>query len=175
MNEWVDFGNAVYFGLFSSSTLKVQYILNGNATVCLIGGVKKCAHMSVFICDPLHWLPILFRTLFIMRNCLVEVTPTYMKSFCYLFSSLHARASLRSFNHDLLDIPSMCTATAQSRSFAYNGISAWNRLPQSQRMESLSLLSSCGHALRLSCLLVLQALTPFKSAVDLYFLLYCIT
>jgi len=80
-----------------------------NAAAHLIGDIPKFAHISVFIRDSLHWLltrqRILFKTLSIMRNCLVGVAPTYLRSFCTRVSSLPARAYLRSSSRGRFDIP----------------------------------------------------------------------
>ena len=94
----VDFGNAAYIGLSASNTHKLQSILNAAAR--LIGGIPKFSHISGYIRDTLHWLPIQqrvqFKILSLMRNCLVGVAPSYLRYFCTFVSSLPARASLRS-------------------------------------------------------------------------------
>jgi len=137
----VDFGNAVYIGLSSCNTHKLQSVLNAAAR--LIGGIPKFGHISAFIRDSLHWLPIQqriqFKTLSLMRNCLTGMAPSYLRSACTLVSSLPARASLRSSAHGLLIVPRMRSATAQSKCFAYAGPSAWNSLPLSFRLELLAL------------------------------------
>ena len=71
----VDFGNAAYIGLSASNTHKLQSILNAAAR--LIGDIPKFAHISGYIRDTLHWLPIQqrvqFKILSLLRNCLVGV------------------------------------------------------------------------------------------------------
>src|SRR5688572_18151257 len=105
---------------------KLQSVLNAAAR--LIGGIPKFGHISAFIRDSLHWLPIQqrvqFKIISLMRNCLTGVAQSYLRSACVLVSSLPARASLRSSAHGLLIVPLMCSATAQSRCFAYAGPSA---------------------------------------------------
>jgi hypothetical protein len=137
----VDYGNAIYIGLSSANALKLQSILNAAAR--LIGGVGKFSHISSFIRDSLHWLPIhqriQFKILALMRNCLTGSAPSYLKTFCTPVSSLPGRISLRSSAHGLLVVPRVRTATAQSRSFAVVGPSSWNRLPQALRLDLLSL------------------------------------
>jgi hypothetical protein len=140
----VDFGNAVYIGLSSDNTHKLQSILNAAAR--LIGDIPKFAHISVYIRDSLHWLPvrkrIQFKTLTLMRNCIVGSAPSYLKELCTFVSSLPARPTLRSSSRGLLVVPRVHSATAQSRSFANVGPSIWNRLPLSLRLELLSLSPS---------------------------------
>src|SRR6218665_2563759 len=88
--------DTVYIGRSPSNNLKLQSILN--PAVSFIGGIPKCPHISVFIRDSLHWLltqqRILFKTLSIMRNCLVGMAAN-LRSFCRptRASSLPARAS----------------------------------------------------------------------------------
>ena len=137
----VDFGNALYIGLSCSNTHKLQSILNAAAR--LIGGIPKFAHISGFIRDSLHWLPIQqrvqFKILSLMRNCLAGTAPSYLRSLCTLVSSLPSRPSLRSSTRGLLVVPRMRSATAHSRCFARVGPLAWNSLPQSLRLELLVL------------------------------------
>ena len=103
----VDFGNALYIGLSCSNTHKLQSILNAAAR--LIGGIPKFAHISGFIRDSLHWLPIQqrvqFKILSLMRNCLAGTAPSYLRSLCTLVSSLPSRPSLRSSTRGLLVVP----------------------------------------------------------------------
>ena len=150
----VDFGNAAYIGLSASNTHKLQSILNAAAR--LIGGIPKFSHISGYIRDTLHWLPIQqrvqFKILSLMRNCLVGVAPSYLRSFCTFVSSLPARASLRSSTNGLMVVPRMRSATAHSRCFARVGPSAWNSLPQSLRLELLA-LSPCQFRRRLKTFL----------------------
>lgn len=148
----------------------LQSILN--VASHLIGGMPKVGHISVFIRDSLHWLPIqqriLFNTISITRNGVIGVAPTYLRFFCTFVSSLSARASLPSSTRDLLVIPRMLSVTAQSRSFVYVGPWAYNSLPESLRMGLLSLfLLFCWNAFKLLCSMVLQALTESEIAAEL--------
>src|SRR5688572_10373203 len=129
----IDYGNAVYIGLSSTNRSKLQSILNAAAR--LIGGVAKFDHISYFIRDSLHWLPIRQRIQFkvcsLMRSCLAGSAPHYLRAFCTPVSSLHSRSSLRSSARGYLVVPRVRTSTAQSRSFAIVGPNSWNQLPQS--------------------------------------------
>ena len=137
----IDYGNAVYIGLSLTNLSKLQTILNAAAR--LIGGIAKFDHISFFIRDVLHWLPIRQRILFkvcsLMRSCLVGSAPHYLRAYCTPVSSLPSRSSLRSSTRGHLVVPRVCTSTAQSRSFAVVGPSSWNWLPQSLRSDLLSL------------------------------------
>src|SRR5688572_31998125 len=112
----------------------------------LIDAIPKFAHISGYIRDTLHWLPIQqrvnFKILSLMRNCLVGVAPSCLRSFCTFVSSLPARASLRSSARGLMVVPRMRSATDHSRCFARVRPSAWNSLPQYLRFELLALSPS---------------------------------
>ena len=137
----VDFGNSAYAGLSSLNLSKLQSILNAAAR--LIAGLPKFSHISDFIRDTLHWLPvpqrIEFKILTLMRNSLLGVAPSYLRALCNLVSTLPGRSALRSAANGLLVVPRMRGATAQSRSFAYLGPTCWNRLPHKLRSELLGL------------------------------------
>ena len=137
----IDYGYAVYIGLSSTNTSKLQAILNAAAR--LIGGIAKFDHISSFIRDSLHWLPIRQRIQFkvcsLMRNCLAGSAPHYHRSYCTPVSSLPSRSSLRSSARGHLVVPQVRTSMAQSRSFAIVGPTSWNRLPQPLRADFSSI------------------------------------
>jgi len=137
----VDFGNSIFAGLSSLNLSKLQSILNASAR--LICGLPKYSHISTFIRETLHWLPvpqrIEFKILTLMRNSLLGVAPSYLQALCTSVSTLPGRSALRSAARGLLVVPRMRGATAQSRSFAYVGPSIWNHLPHESRLELLSL------------------------------------
>src|SRR5688572_7832744 len=110
----------------------------------LIGGIAKFDHISYFIHDSLHWLPIRQRIQFkvcsLMRSCLARSAPHYLRAFCTPVSSLPSRSSLRSSARGYnLVVPRVRTSTAQSRSFAIVGPNSWNQLPQSLRTDLFSI------------------------------------
>ena len=150
----------MFAGLSVANLSKLQSILNSAAR--LIGGIPKFSHISSFIRNTLHWLPIAqriqFKILSIMRNCVAGSAPLYLIDLCIPVSSLPGRSALRSVSHDLLMVPRMRSATAQARSFAYTGPSAWNLLPHELRLELLSLPPS-GFRRRLKTMLFVRGST----------------
>src|SRR5688572_29614518 len=100
-------------------------------------------HISYFIRDSLHWLPIRQRIKFkvcsLIRSCLAGPAPHYLRAFCTPVSSLHSRSSLRSSARGYLVVPRVRTSTAQSGSFAIVGPNSWNQLPQSLRTDLFSI------------------------------------
>lgn len=140
----------IIIGLCFSNNIKLQSIIN--AAAGLMGGTPRCVHISGFIRNSLRWSPIQQRILHVgssnslslMRNCLVGVATTYLRTFCTLISSVPATASLRSSTLGLNGYSRMRSATVKFRSFVFFGPLAWSYmyLPQSMRLE----LSSTVHA-----------------------------
>lgn len=82
----------IYIPLSSSNTFKLQSILSAAAR--LICGIPKFGHISGFVLDSFHWLPIQqhiqFRSTSLRCNCLVVMAPTYLRSFwCLLYLQGH--------------------------------------------------------------------------------------
>ena len=142
------FGNVVYIGLSSSNTLKLQSIVN-TAVIHSIGSLSSsvCCSKPFPLCATvsLGWLPLIW-------------------DFSTLLSPLFLQGPL-------CDRPVM----------VFWIFRVWALLlPNSGALPTLApklgtvfhspcallQLIHCGNALRLSCLLVLKALTPFKCAVD---------
>src|SRR6218665_2221914 len=86
----VDYGNAVYIGLSSTNSSKLQSVLN--AAAHLKGGIPKFSHISSFIRTSLHWLPIRqqiqFKIFSLIRNCLTGSAPQYLNAYCIPVSSI---------------------------------------------------------------------------------------
>ena len=137
----VDYGNAVYAGLTLSRISQLQSVLNAAAR--LIGGIPKFAHISCFIREELHWLPmqkrIEFKILMLMRNCLAGQAPVYLRELCVPVLSIPGRRFLRSATQGDLVVPVARTSMVLHKSFAVVGPSFWNRLPSKLRNELLGL------------------------------------
>src|SRR6218665_2617102 len=91
----------------------------------MIGGVPKFGHISEFMRDTLHWLPVQqrihYRLSTIVWRCALGIAPTYLLDLFILTSSCTGRQSLRS----------ACRGGAikQHRAFSIVGPSLWNSLP----------------------------------------------
>src|SRR6218665_1945143 len=110
---------------------KVQSVLNN--AVRLIGGIPKFSHLSSFIRNYPHWLPIRQRIQFkicsLVRNCLTVSASQYLNAYCIPVSSIPSRSALWSSAWGHLVVPRKRTSMAQSRSFAIVGPSNWNKGP----------------------------------------------
>src|SRR5688572_8038496 len=141
----VDFDNSIFAGLSSVNLSKLQSILHASAR--LICGLPKYSHISNFIRETLHWLPvpqrIPFTILPLMRNSLLGVAPSYLQALCTSVSTLPGRSALRSAARGLLVVPRMRGATAQSRSFAYVGPSSRSSFRMNCVLSSSAFLFLC--------------------------------
>ena len=135
----VDYGNVVYISLSSTNASKLQSVLNAAAR--LIGGIPKFSHISTFIRNSLHWLPIRQRIQFkicsLVRSCLTDSAPQYLnvlKAYCIPVSSIPSCSTHRSSARGHLVVTRTWTYyMTQSRSFAIVGPSNWTKLTLSLR------------------------------------------
>jgi hypothetical protein len=99
----------------------------------LVGGISRFDHVSAFMGDDLHWLPlqqrILFRVISIAWRCVFSLPPSYLCQLFTLASASLGRRSLRSATRGDFLVPFSRTATMQQRSFSVVGPTVWNDLP----------------------------------------------
>ena len=106
----------------------------------LIGRIPKYDHISAYMRDVLHWLPlkqrIEYRTAALVWRCMLGLAPAYLSELCYSSSSLSTRSlrSLRSAEQGLLTVPFARTSTKQNRAFSVVGPLIWNCLPLTLRL-----------------------------------------
>src|SRR6218665_2450072 len=99
----------------------------------MIGGVPKFGHISEFMRDTLHWLPVQqrihYRLSTIVWRYALGIAPTYLLELFILTSSCTGRQSLRSASRGDFVVPHARTAIKQHRAFSIVGPSPWNSLP----------------------------------------------
>src|SRR6218665_3630609 len=99
----------------------------------MIGGVPKFGHISEFMRDTLHWLPVRqrihYRLSTIVWRCVLGIVPTYLLELFILTLSCTGRQSLRSASRGDFVVHHARTAFKQHRAFSIVGPSAWNTLP----------------------------------------------
>src|SRR6218665_24058 len=93
-------------------------------------GVPKFDHISDFMPDTLHWLPlwqrILYRLYSIVLHCILDTAPTYLLYLFILTSACSGRQSLRCASSGDFVAPHARMAIKQHRAFSIVGPSAWN-------------------------------------------------
>ena len=108
------------------------------AAARLIGGIPKSGHVSDYLRDVLHWLPlpqrISFRVSAFVWRSLVGTAPAYLQELCRSISANIGRRPLRSAVRGDLSVPFARTSTMQHRAFSVVGPSIWNGLPLELRL-----------------------------------------
>ena len=112
-------------------------------TARLIGRIPKFDHVSNYMLESLHWLPIRqrieYRIASLVWRCQLGLAPTYLLDLCRPVSEAQGSRSLRSAGKGVLTVPFARTSTMQSRAFSVVGPVVWNGLPLELRLLPRSL------------------------------------
>ena len=131
----LDYCSSLYFDLPQVRLRCLEGVLRAAAR--LVGGVPKFGHISDYIRDVLHWLPVQsrihFRVASFAWRCVLGTAPPYLCELFTLTSTTVGRRSLRSATRGDFMVPYARTATRQSRAFSVIGPSVWNDLPSNLR------------------------------------------
>ena len=104
-----------------------------NAAVRLIARLPKFSHISSFMINQLHWLPltarIQFKVLFLVLKSRLDIAPKYLRDRIRSPLSSVSYRPLRFVVTHALFVPRVRTTMSQTRSFATLGPSLWNALP----------------------------------------------
>src|SRR6218665_2336410 len=126
---------SLYFGLPATRLNCLDRVMRSAAR--LIGRVSKFYHISAYMRDVLHWLPlrqrIEFRVAVLVWYFLIGQASAYLTELCR--PSLGARSTrhLRSAEQGLLHVPFARTSIMQSRAFSMVGPLVWNGIPLALR------------------------------------------
>src|SRR6218665_2763733 len=75
----------------------------------LIGGIPRTGHVSAYMLDVLHWLPLQQRIIFhigaMVWRCILGLAPAYLRDLCRPTPGTRGRSSLRSSEQGLLLVP----------------------------------------------------------------------
>jgi hypothetical protein len=136
----LDYCNSFLIGLPKVRLAPLQSVLNAAAR--LIARLPRFSHISLFMTEQLHWLPlstrIQFKVLTLVIKSQMGLAPKYLCDQILRPPSATSLRPLRSSDRLDLFVPRVRTAMAQSRSFACIGPSLWNGLPPSVRSAILS-------------------------------------
>ena len=131
----LDYCSSLYCGLPQIRLHPLEGVLRAAAR--LIGGVPKFGHISAFMRDVLHWLPVQqrihYRVSSTVWHCVLGRAPTYLQELFTLTSACSGRRSLRSASRGDFMVPHARSATRQRRAFSIVGPSLWNSLPSDLR------------------------------------------
>src|SRR6218665_1963527 len=116
--------SSLYIGLPATRLNCLNRVLRSAAR--LIGRVSKFDHISAYLRDVLHWLPlrqrIEFRVAVLVWYSLIGQAPAYLTDLCRPSLSVRSTRHLRSAEQGLLHVPFDRTSTMQS------GPSPWSAL-----------------------------------------------
>ena len=125
----IDYCSAIYAGLPLGHIAQVERVLRAATR---LGGFAKFDHISHYMRDVLHWLPvsqrIQFRISVWVWQCQLGNAPAYLREFCCPTSGLAARRNLRSASRGELAVPFARTSKMQLRAFSVVGPTIWNNL-----------------------------------------------
>ena len=104
----------------------------------LIGQIPTFGHVSSYMLEVLHWLPIRqrieYRVASMVWRCQLGLAPTYLIDLCRPVSGSRSSRSLRSSERGLLSVPFARTAIMQSRAYSVVAPTVWNSLPPALRL-----------------------------------------
>ena len=136
----LDYCNSALFGAPSTVLNRLQSVLNASAK--LIARRRKFDHISAFMHDDLHWLPIRERIEYKLclqtYKCLHGTAPIYLMVHCQSVAANIGRRNLRSAANGTLQVPATKSVYG-SRGFSVSGPQMDINLPNDLRKTSLSL------------------------------------
>jgi len=136
----IDYCNSLLIGLPKVRLSPLQSVLNAAAR--LIARLPRYSHISTFMFEQLHWLPlsarIKFKIIILVFKAQRGLAPKYLADVLLRPLSASSHRPLRSSNRLELLVPHTRTAMAQSRSFTSIGPSLWNALSPSTRSRILA-------------------------------------
>jgi hypothetical protein len=136
----IDYCNSLLIGLPKVRLYPIQSVLNTAAR--LIAHLPKYSHISSFMVNQLHWLPlsdrIQFKVLALVLKSKLGLAPKYLRDVIRPPLSASSHRPLRSLDRSDFFVPRARTTIAQTRSFAIIGPSLWNALHFTLRETFLS-------------------------------------
>src|SRR6218665_2535053 len=99
----------------------------------LLGQIPKFGHVSSYMLEVLHWLPIRqrieYRVASLVWRCQLGLALTYLIDLCRPVSGSRSSHSLRSSERGLLSVPFACTTIMQRYACSVVAPTVWNSLP----------------------------------------------
>src|SRR6218665_3653927 len=131
----VHYYSSLYRGLPQVHLQPLNDVLRAAAR--MIGGVPRFGHITDYMRDVTHWLPVQqrihCRISSIVWHCVLGNAPSYLLELFIQTSACSGRRSLRSGSKGDFMVTRARTATRQKRAFSIVGPSVWNDLPSELR------------------------------------------
>ena len=119
----LDYCNGILAGLPKFLIRQLQSVINCAARV--VANLPKFSHISIYMRDTLHWLPvedrITFKIIIMGRASMVCSAPAYIRELYVPVSSQPGRRSLRSSTRGDLMVPRSRTSMRARRAFSCIG------------------------------------------------------
>ena len=135
----IDYCNSLFAGLPKVRLSSLQSVLNSAAR--LIARLPRFSHISTYMTNVLHWLPVTsrikYKILLLVSKTQLGQAPKYLCNLMHKPLSSLSSCSLRSADRLDLFVPRSKAAMAQHRAFAIVGPSLWNDLPPAIRSKIL--------------------------------------
>src|SRR6218665_3881795 len=100
----LDYCSTLYIGLPAVRLGCIERVIRTAAR--LIGGIPRTGHVSAYMLDVLHWLPlqqrITFRIVAMVWRCILGLAPAYLRDLCHPTPGTRGCSSLRSSEKGLL-------------------------------------------------------------------------
>src|SRR6218665_3532860 len=100
----LDYCSTLYVGLPAVRLGCLERVIRTAARI--IGGIPRTGHVSAYMLDVLHWLPlrqlIIFRIGAMVWRCILGLAPAYLRDLCHPTHGTRGRSSLRSSEQGLL-------------------------------------------------------------------------
>src|SRR6218665_1560134 len=112
-----------------------------NAAARMLARLQPYSHISDYMINELHWLPIFarvrYKVLLLVAKSQQGLAPKYLCEFMTKPPSARSFRPLRSADRCDLLIPWSCTSLSQNRSFAVVSPALWNDIPPALRSVML--------------------------------------
>src|SRR6218665_3985731 len=119
----LDYCSTLYVGLPAVRLGCLERVIR--TAVHLIGGIPRTGHVSAYMLDVLHWLPlqqrIMFRIGAMVWKCILGLAPTSLLDLFFPTPGTRGRSFLLSSEQGLLFVPFARTSTTQARAFSVVG------------------------------------------------------
>ena len=147
--SFIDYCNAMYYGLTAKNLQKLQKIQNNAVRFIFSLYGKKMREPIMPYLKKLHFLPVRYRIKFkialLVFKCLNNLAPLYLRELLHL-RDIRRRSSRLDDDCYLLKVYKKPQFTRTDAAFKYSGPNVWNELPYSIR--SLSTVESFKQALK---------------------------
>ncbi len=127
----IDYCNSILYGVSDKLIRRLQFVQNSAAR--LVAGRRPYDHITDFIRDNLHWLPIRMRINYklavLVYSCLHGTAPIYLRELLIPDAAFIHLKRLRSATRGDLHLPESPSLEIATHSFCYSAPIVWNSLP----------------------------------------------